>query len=221
MIWVYPHDADWDAIAAATGDDSWSAASMRRLFQKIENCRHRPVHRWLARLGIDGHGARLARVAARRARGAVGGPDRHAAAARRDPGRHWPRCARHRDSADRLRWFFTGWFDPNDQRLVRDNAMRHSLRAAHDRSAPSCRHARAIARRAGSVSRPPHHPARHAGHARAAGRRAAGVRRRVPARCAAVPGPRRAELGRRASWARRTPRARSSCRAARSTRRSC
>jgi choline dehydrogenase len=53
MIWVYPHDADWDAIAAATGDDSWSAAAMRRQFQKIENCRHRPVHRWLRHFGLQ------------------------------------------------------------------------------------------------------------------------------------------------------------------------
>lgn len=122
MIWVYPHDADWDAIAAATGDDSWSAVSMRRLFRKIERCRHRPVHRWLSRLGIEvtGHGwngwlqvehavpwealtdTQLRRVVIQAGLAAI---------------RATPRFA------DRLRWFFTGWFDPNDERLVRDNAM--------------------------------------------------------------------------------------------------
>ena len=121
MIWVYPHDADWDAIAAATGDDSWSAAAMRRLFQKIENCRHRPVHRWLARLGRDvtGHGWRgwlpvehavpweaLTDTRLRRVVMAAG-----TAAMRLAP-----------RLRDRLRWFVTGWFDPNDQRLVRENA---------------------------------------------------------------------------------------------------
>lgn len=122
MIWVYPHDADWDAIATATGDESWSSASMRRLFQRIEACRHRPVHRWLSRLGITvtGHGwngwlpvehaipwealtdARLRRVVIQAGLAAI---------------RATPRFL------DRLRWFFTGWFDPNDQRLVRENAM--------------------------------------------------------------------------------------------------
>ena len=40
-----------------------------------------------SRASDQGHGSRLARVAAGRARRAVGGPHRHAAAARRDPGR--------------------------------------------------------------------------------------------------------------------------------------
>jgi choline dehydrogenase-like flavoprotein len=58
MILVCPHDADWDAIADLTGDRSWSAAGMQGTFQRLENCRHRPVQRQLARLGIDrtGHG---------------------------------------------------------------------------------------------------------------------------------------------------------------------
>lgn len=122
MIWVYPHDADWDDIAAATGDDSWSSAAMRRLFQKIERCRHRPVHRWLTRLGLQvtGHGwdgwlqveqalpwealtdKRLRCVVIQAGLAAM---------------RATPRLR------DRLRWFFTGWFDPNDQRLVRENAI--------------------------------------------------------------------------------------------------
>jgi choline dehydrogenase-like flavoprotein len=58
MILIYPHEADWDGIAALTGDPSWSAERMHSYFRRLENCRHRPVQRHLARLGIDrtGHG---------------------------------------------------------------------------------------------------------------------------------------------------------------------
>lgn len=58
MILMRPHDSDWDGIAALTGDSSWRAASMREYWRRLENCRHRPAWRALARLGIDptGHG---------------------------------------------------------------------------------------------------------------------------------------------------------------------
>ena len=58
MIFVLPHDSDWDGIAALTGDASWRAANMRRYARRVENCRHRPFWRALAALGIDplGHG---------------------------------------------------------------------------------------------------------------------------------------------------------------------
>ncbi|WEJ08454.1 GMC family oxidoreductase [Sinorhizobium prairiense] len=58
MILVQPHDADWDAIAALTDDDSWAAKNMQRYFRIIEDCRHRPIWRWLSKLGITktGHG---------------------------------------------------------------------------------------------------------------------------------------------------------------------
>jgi choline dehydrogenase-like flavoprotein len=48
MILVYPHNKDWDDIAASTGDSSWSATNMRRYFERIEDCRHRPLKRWIA-----------------------------------------------------------------------------------------------------------------------------------------------------------------------------
>ena len=38
MITVYPHDADWDGIARATGDRSWRAGAMRRWFEQLEAC---------------------------------------------------------------------------------------------------------------------------------------------------------------------------------------
>ncbi len=60
MIFVLPHDSDWDGIAALTGDASWRAANMRRYAKRVENCGHRPFWRFLAALGIDplGHGWR-------------------------------------------------------------------------------------------------------------------------------------------------------------------
>jgi choline dehydrogenase-like flavoprotein len=59
MIFVAPHDSDWDHLAELTGDETWSAAAMHALFRRIERCHHRPIWRWLKRLtGFDrtGHG---------------------------------------------------------------------------------------------------------------------------------------------------------------------
>ncbi|GHF03673.1 oxidoreductase [Aliiroseovarius zhejiangensis] len=58
MIFMYPHNADWQGIADLTGDDGWSPKAMHKIFRRLENCRHRPVQRVLHSLGIDrtGHG---------------------------------------------------------------------------------------------------------------------------------------------------------------------
>ena len=58
LILIAPPDADWDAMAAETGDASWSATNMARYFARLENCRYRFVSRFLSRLGIGstGHG---------------------------------------------------------------------------------------------------------------------------------------------------------------------
>jgi choline dehydrogenase-like flavoprotein len=58
MIFMLPHDSDWDHIANLTGDRSWRAARMRRYAKRVEACRHRPLWRALSRIGIDptGHG---------------------------------------------------------------------------------------------------------------------------------------------------------------------
>jgi hypothetical protein len=53
MIFVYPNDADWDGIAALTGDPSWNSQKMRGYFERLENCHHRPLYRLLAKLGIN------------------------------------------------------------------------------------------------------------------------------------------------------------------------
>jgi choline dehydrogenase len=38
MIWVYPHDDDWEAIAETTGDPSWRPHHMREIFERVERC---------------------------------------------------------------------------------------------------------------------------------------------------------------------------------------
>jgi len=53
MIFVYPHNADWDGIANLTGDASWNAEAMRHYFMRLENCHHRPIERWLAKVGVN------------------------------------------------------------------------------------------------------------------------------------------------------------------------
>lgn len=53
MIMVYPHNEDWDRIAELTRDDSWRADRMRAYFERIEDCRHRPLARFFGRLGIN------------------------------------------------------------------------------------------------------------------------------------------------------------------------
>ena len=53
MITVYPHNADWDNIAALTGDASWNASSMRNYFELLEDCHHRPLDRELGMIGIN------------------------------------------------------------------------------------------------------------------------------------------------------------------------
>ncbi len=53
MITVYPHNADWDYLETLTGDSSWSAKNMRKYFQRVENCHHRPGWRFLRKLGLN------------------------------------------------------------------------------------------------------------------------------------------------------------------------
>ena len=53
MIMIYPHNADWDNIAALTGDQSWNSESMRNYFELLENCEHRPLDRDLGHIGYN------------------------------------------------------------------------------------------------------------------------------------------------------------------------
>src|SRR5579875_2347520 len=121
MILVYPHDADWDHIAELTGDSSWQAARMRSYFERVERCRHRPLYRWLARLGYNPtrHGwngwlATEAAIPVNLLRSKA--LDRcildAAVEAFKEDGQQ----------LEHIRWFLESGLDPNDWRLVRSNA---------------------------------------------------------------------------------------------------
>lgn len=40
LIWVYPHDSDFDDIARTTGDASWASEKMRGYYERVENCQY-------------------------------------------------------------------------------------------------------------------------------------------------------------------------------------
>jgi len=122
MIMVYPHDADWDNIAAITSDSSWNSGNMRRYFERMENCRHRTPYRWLAKLGIN--------------------PTRHGWRGWLHTEKAIPMpCVRNLDllevlldegyeaikdigeKAERVRWLFESQLDPNDWRTVKENSI--------------------------------------------------------------------------------------------------
>lgn len=122
MIMVYPHNEDWDAIARDTGDSSWSAGHMRGYFERLEHCDHRPVERLAAKAGInptrhgwDGwlHTEKAVPLSA------LGDKDLVATLAESvdEAFAHTPQ------PGDRTRWFLEGQGDPNDWRLVNDNAF--------------------------------------------------------------------------------------------------
>ena len=122
LVLVYPHNADWDGIAELTGDASWGAESMRSYFEKLESCRHRfPLYRWLSRLGINltRHGFEGWLQTEKADPEAIVG-DRTLLAVLHDS----LRAAFHATAAliDRDVWTLMGQADPNDWRLVRDNA---------------------------------------------------------------------------------------------------
>src|SRR5438309_1874911 len=123
MIFVYPHNADWDAIAELTGDASWNAEAMRHYFAKLEDCRHRPIERWLAKVGVNRsrHGwdgwlqveKAIPPAAALRDHGLVQVLLESAATAFDDIGQ----------PIERLRDLVEAKADPNDWRLVSENAV--------------------------------------------------------------------------------------------------
>ncbi len=123
MITVYPHNRDWDEIAEMTGDASWNSDNMRKYFQKLERCRHRPgICRWLAKLGINPsrHGfdgwLQTEKAVPKEVLGSkklVEVIGESAAEALEGVGHH----------IDRIKWAVESQLDPNDWRLVEDNAV--------------------------------------------------------------------------------------------------
>jgi choline dehydrogenase-like flavoprotein len=120
MIFLAPHDADWDGIAALTGDASWRAENIWRYFEAIEDCRHRPLWRRLGELGATptGHGW-AGWLTTERALPPQAFEDDDllhvlldsALAASEGP-----------SLIDKARWFLEGHADPNDRRMLQANA---------------------------------------------------------------------------------------------------
>jgi choline dehydrogenase len=122
MICIYPHNDDWDNIEKETGDSSWNSAHMRTYFEKLENCHHRPLESAAAKLGLNitRHGWKgwLHTEKAIPAE-SIGDHDllkvliESANSAFKDQP----------DPVDRVRWFLESQLDPNDWRLVKENAF--------------------------------------------------------------------------------------------------
>jgi len=53
MILLVPSNSDWDQIADVTGDPSWRAPAMRKYFQRLEDCHHRPYERFWQVFGLN------------------------------------------------------------------------------------------------------------------------------------------------------------------------
>jgi choline dehydrogenase-like flavoprotein len=54
LILIYPHNSDWDHIAAITGDPSWGSANMRRYFERLERCEYVSPSETESRHGFKG-----------------------------------------------------------------------------------------------------------------------------------------------------------------------
>jgi choline dehydrogenase-like flavoprotein len=123
QITIYPHNKDWDDIAQLTGDRSWSAANMRKYFQRLENCHHRKIWRWiynLTRINPTRHGFR----------GWLNTEKAIPPAAIEDEDlddflvKSLAACEKNLNSPflERLKWAFLGKGDANDWRLVREDS---------------------------------------------------------------------------------------------------
>lgn len=122
MIFIYPHDEDWDGIAELTGDASWRADHMRSYFEKLEDCHHRDIERLAAKAGFNPsrhgfHGWLSTEIAlpmlSLRNRDLIEVLVESAIAEVEHIG----------DLPGRARWALEGKLDPNDWRTVRDNAF--------------------------------------------------------------------------------------------------
>ena len=122
MILVCPHNSDWDHIAELTGDASWSADAMRRYFEVLENCRHRPFRRWLAKFGLDRtrHGWSGWLSTERAVPGAAFRDDQLRGVILASA--YAAFCEDDRQLT-RVGWVMKSLFDPNDWRLVKGDAV--------------------------------------------------------------------------------------------------
>ena len=122
MIFISPHNSDWDELAKLTGDPSWNAENMRTYLERLENCHHRPPYRLLRMLGFN--------------------PTRHGWSGWLHTEKEIPKAALDdealewvlvksafeilhelTDPIERVKWLARSQGDPNDWRLVKDNAF--------------------------------------------------------------------------------------------------
>lgn len=123
MIFVYPHNDDWNQIAELTGDGSWSARNMWQYFERMENCRHRKPYRWLKKfLGLNptGHGFN-GWLSTERSDPMLALGDHHMMSVVTQSA--LKAFAKMGDPITQLAWSAASQQDPNDWRLVEDNAF--------------------------------------------------------------------------------------------------
>jgi choline dehydrogenase len=53
QILIYPHNEDWQYIHDLIKDPGWHPDQMRKYFERLENCHHRPLLRWMAKAGFN------------------------------------------------------------------------------------------------------------------------------------------------------------------------
>jgi len=137
LITVYPHNADWQYIADLTGDRSWAPKKMRKYFQRLENCHHRNVWRWiynLTRINPTRHGFRgWLHTEVEIPKATIESEQiedffvKTLAACLKELGS---------PLIERLKWFVLGKGDPNDWRLVQGDStgIRYAPLAMKDRA---------------------------------------------------------------------------------------
>jgi len=122
MILICPNKSDWDYIANLTRDSSWSGENMSSYFERMENCRYRLLGRWLSKFGFNParhgwrgwlHTEKAMPMAALRERSL------------RDLllGSVLKSFFSSNDEQERLKWFVESLLDPNDWRLLTDDAF--------------------------------------------------------------------------------------------------
>jgi choline dehydrogenase len=121
QILIYPHNSDWEYIADLTQDPSWQPDKMRTYFERLENCHHRPLHRWLSKIGFNPsrHGW-TGWLHTEKAIPMAALLDKELFQTLTESIEESLACSG--DTVERVGWFLESWGDPNDWRLVRKNA---------------------------------------------------------------------------------------------------
>lgn len=122
QIFVYPDNSAWRYIADLTGDASWHPDRMRTYFERLENCHHRPLRRWIGKIGFNPtrHGWK-GWLHTEKAIPMAALEDRHLFDRIAD-------CVKAAlvtsgNVVERAGWFLESWGDPNDWRTVEQKAV--------------------------------------------------------------------------------------------------